>query len=65
MPHSVARALGSTVLLLVVGSNVGFTGRGFGSMSLGSIHWAVGSVCGKGLDRQGCLLERHMWVLQP
>jgi len=61
----VARALGSTVLLLVAGSNVGFTGRGFWSMSLDSIHWAVGRECGKGLDGQGYLLERLMWVLQP
>jgi hypothetical protein len=46
MPHSVARALGSTLLLLVAG----FTGRGFCSMALGLIHWAVGRVCGKGLE---------------
>jgi len=45
VPHSVARALGSMLLLLIVG----FTGRGFWSMALGSIHWAVGRVCGKGL----------------
>ena len=50
MPHSVARALGPTLLLLVEGSNVGFTGRGFWSMALGLIDWAVGRVCGKGLE---------------
>ena len=31
-------------------------------MALGSIQWAVGRVCGKGLDGQGCLLGRIMWV---
>jgi hypothetical protein len=41
----VARALGSTVVLLVAGSHVGFTGRGFWSVALGSIQWAVGRVC--------------------
>jgi len=49
MHHSLARSLGSTLLLLIAGSNVGFTGRGFWSMALGSIHWAVGRECGKGL----------------
>jgi hypothetical protein len=50
MPHSVARALGLTLLLLIAGSNVGFTGIGFWNVALGSIQWAVGRVCGKGLD---------------
>jgi len=50
MPHSVARGLGSTLLLLIAMSNVGFTGRGFWSMALGSIQWAVGRECGKGFD---------------
>jgi hypothetical protein len=45
MPHSVARALGSTLLPLFAGSVVGFTGRGFWTMALGSIQWAVGRVC--------------------
>jgi len=34
MPHSVARALCSTLLIFIAGSNVGFTGRGFWSMAL-------------------------------
>jgi hypothetical protein len=63
MPYFVARALGSTLLLLVAESNVEFTGKGFWSMALGSIQWAVGRVCGKGLDGPGYLLERLMWVL--
>jgi hypothetical protein len=46
----VARVLGSTLLILTAGSNVGFTGIGFWSMALGSIQWAVGRECGKGLD---------------
>jgi len=50
MSHSVARALGLTLLLLIAGSNVGFTGIGFWSVALGSIQWDVGRVCGKGLD---------------
>jgi hypothetical protein len=29
MPNSVARALGSTLLLVIAGSNVGVTGGGF------------------------------------
>jgi hypothetical protein len=45
MRHSMARALGLTLLLLIAGSNVGFW-----SVALGSIQWAVGKVCGKGLD---------------
>jgi len=64
MPHSVARALGSTLLLLFAGSIVGFNGRGFWTMALGSIQWAVGRECAKGLDGQGYLLERLVWVLQ-
>ena len=64
MPHSVARVLGLTLLLLIAGSNVGFTGIGFWSVALGSIQWAVGRVCGKGLDGQGYFLERLIWVLQ-
>ena len=51
MPHSVAMALGSTLLLLIAGSNVGFTDRGFWSMALCSIQWAIGRECCKGLDR--------------
>jgi hypothetical protein len=58
MPHSVARSLGSTLLLLIARSNVWFSGRGFWSMALGSIQWAVGRECGKGLDGQEYLLER-------
>jgi len=50
MHLSLATALGSTLLLLIAGSNVVFTGRGFWSMALGSIQWAVGRVCGNGLD---------------
>jgi len=64
MSSSVARSLDSTLLLLTAGSNVGFTGRGFWSMALGSIQWAVGRVCGKGLDGQENFLERLMWMLQ-
>jgi hypothetical protein len=64
MHHSLARALGSTLLILIAGSNVGFTGRGFWDMAMGSIRWAVGREYGKGLDGQGYLLERLMWVLQ-
>jgi hypothetical protein len=50
MPSAVARSLGSTLLLLIAGSNVGFTDRGFWSMALGSIQWAVDRECGRGLD---------------
>ena len=57
MHHSLARALGSTLLILIVG----FTGRRFWDMAIGSIQWAVGRECGKGLDGQGYLLE--MWML--
>jgi len=64
MPHSLARALGSTLLLLIAGSNVGFTGGGFWCMALVCLQWAVGRECGKCLDGQGYLLERLMWVLQ-
>ena len=64
MHHSLARALASTLLIIIAGSNVGFTGRGFWDVAVGSIQWAVGRVCGKGLDGQGYLLERLMWVLQ-
>jgi hypothetical protein len=53
MTHSVAKALGSTLLLLIARSNVGYSGRGLWSMALGPIQWAVGRECGKGLDRQG------------
>lgn len=49
MRHSLARALGSTLWLLIAGSNVGFTGRGFWSVALRSVHWAVGRECGKDL----------------
>jgi hypothetical protein len=35
MHHSVTRALGSTLLILITGSNVGFTGRGFWDMAIG------------------------------
>jgi len=49
MHHSLARALGSTLLILIAGSNVGFTGRGFWDVAKGSIQWAVGRECSKGL----------------
>jgi len=64
MHHSLARALGSTLLILIAGSIVGFTGRRFWDMAIGSIQWAVGRECGKGLDGQGYLLEMFMWMLQ-
>jgi len=51
MTQSVARAVGSTLLLLIARFNVGFTGRGFWSMALGSMQWAVDRECGKGLAR--------------
>ena len=63
MPHSVSRALGSILLLLIAGSNVGFTGRGFWSMSLGSKQWAVGRECGKGLDGQGWIFVGKAYVV--
>jgi hypothetical protein len=63
MHDSLARVLGSTLLILIAGSNIGFTGWGFWDMVVGSIQWAVGRRCGKGLDGQGYLLERLMWVL--
>jgi len=49
MHHSLARALGSTLLILIAGSNVGFTGRGFWDVAIGSIQWAVRRECSKGL----------------
>ena len=45
-----ARALSSTLLKFIAGFNVGFSGRGFWSMALGFMLWAVGRECGKGLD---------------
>ena len=57
MPHSVARALCSTLLIFIAGSNIGFTGRGFWSM-------ALGRKCAKGLGGRGYLLERLLWMLQ-
>jgi len=50
MHHSLARALDSTLLILIAGSSVGFTGRGFWDMAVGCILWAVGIVCSKALD---------------
>jgi len=64
MHHSLAGAPGSTLLILIAGSNVRFTGRGFWDMAVGFIKWPVGREYGKGLDGQGYLLERLMWVLQ-
>jgi hypothetical protein len=50
MHYSLARSLGSTLLILIAGSNVGFTGRGFWDIAVGSIQCAVGRERGKGLD---------------
>jgi hypothetical protein len=49
MHHSLAMALGSTLLILTAGSNVGFTGRGFWDVTVGSMLRAVGIVCSKAL----------------
>ena len=37
------------LFILVAGSHVGFTGRGFWDMAMGSIQGAVGRECSKGL----------------
>jgi hypothetical protein len=50
MHPSLVRALGSTLLILIAGSNVGFTGIGFWDMAVGCILWAVGIVYSKVLD---------------
>jgi len=50
MHHSVAGAWGSTLLILIAGSNVGYIGKGFWDMAVGCMVWAVGIVCSKTLD---------------
>jgi hypothetical protein len=50
MHNFLAMAVGSTLLILIAGSNVGFTGRGFWSMAVGCVLGGVGIVCIKALD---------------
>jgi len=45
MPCSVARAFSSTLIIIVAGANI----RGHWQRVLGSVPWAVGTVCGKAL----------------
>jgi hypothetical protein len=37
-------------MIRIAGSFVGFTGRGYGEMALGSIPWSVDILFGKALD---------------
>ena len=57
MHHSLAWAQSSALLILVAGSNVGFTGRGFCDVAVSCMLWAVGIVCSKALIDEGLWLE--------
>jgi len=49
MHHSVGRAVGSSLMILVPGANIGVTRKLFWDMSLGSLPWGVDIVFGKAL----------------